>query len=219
MVTPDFVTGGNYSVEAAVNSEYGTTDLPQGSFKSNTSDSLAGLKPLPPNFDRDVLTIQQEAQNGKLTRLSWQECATQFAQDLMSNYSAVLLVSRTNPNSSNSFWSSYKYYTPSEMSSSISGLQPYSWICNGTANCNVQQITNSGSWSIRRTQGVKNASFPTSFIGPTTTIDHCLVRSESPDCAVDLSIDLMIVVIVCNFVKLVGYSLSTWPGDEPLAND
>ncbi|KAL9089010.1 MAG: hypothetical protein Q9159_002813 [Coniocarpon cinnabarinum] len=193
MVTPAFVKGGNFSIaDAAADMRMSSLPFPYGDvyFEEPGSD-LTGI-------ENNVSALQQQAMGGNLTFLTWQDCITQFSTDLQSKFSAVLLVMKDNPSTTNSFWSSFPYYPPGSLQGEGPSLKAYAWVCNGAEICVPQQIRDSGTWNLSRI----SEGFNSDYEGQSETIDHCLARSVQQACSVDVSINLMVAVIVCNIIKL-----------------
>ena len=116
---------------------------------------------------------------------------------MISDASAVVLVTKENSteNGPNSFLTPIDYQAPHEPS-----LNRHGWMCSDLQSCNMQNLDRESDWNV--------TYYP---------IDHCLVRKAHEKCTVDLSMDLMAVVIVCNFIKLISFTACLLIKDyEPL---
>lgn len=182
-------TGTDYYSTA---SSYSFIEVLPGMNYSPSSNGLAAI-------NNDIKELQQQAQNGSLLRLDNRDCILQFAVDIVSNYTAVLLVTKETANPSNqTLLGSLQYSLPKEMISSSPGDTAYAWVCDGGEYCDgSKQAQQSDQWVIRPNfPGVES---PKEY---GYTVDHCLVRLAPQNCQVDLSVNLMITVIVCNAIKL-----------------
>ena len=210
MVSPEFVNGGPYTFNVSATYDYGNgtvlhyyewyySNLPTGPDFDNYGDSRN------PEIENDIQELQQQARNGSLLRLDNRECILQFGIDTVSNSSAVLVVTKESAIPANqTLLATFKYSLPREMVDSEPTDTAFQWVCNGAGNCNgAEQAKSSDQWMLDSNfPNVQNPTNPGHY-----TVDHCLVRPAPQECAVDLSITLMVTVIVCNIIKLCCFLL------------
>ena len=205
IVSPDFLTGGNVTFSSPSSNPYiNTTHYYYGNLDLSQSSSISsGYSPSGqqnPYLESRIFELQQQAQGGKLERKSPRDCISQFGQDTVSTASAVIMVAKNATAPSNStILGTFQYHTPLAMETATPEERAYMWLCNDADFCDAKKQASANPWVLETAQ---MASYYNS--GPLNyfEVDYCLVRKAQPHCTVNLSIQLMVTVIVCNGIKL-----------------
>ena len=131
-----------------------------------------------------------------LVRLSNGDCLNAYSPALENAWSSVLIVTkREHPN--NSFWNSL-----ATNGASVAG----DWIfcamlpLDQRAGCGSKQPINPDNWSL--------------YADGSPHVDHCLAMPANQHCQTRFSLTLMIVVIVCNCIKIICIGTLAWMMDS-----
>ena len=133
--------------------------------------------------------------------LTNEQCIRAYGQEFVSAHSDVILIT-SSLNATNPLQS----YSDSFTGISDDGQLPYVWLCSGYDNledangdgCDINGLLGQSSdWIIG---GFRLASAP---YGPATTapIESCLSKPTEEHCRLQMSLVLMSIVIICNFMK------------------
>lgn len=156
-----------------------------------------------PNEYQDVLvSIWQEARDGRLDKLGPAECLEQYGKTIQSDRQNLLLVagdSNFSPRQNNSFINGSMVYwagsfTAGDMANTLQeASESYSWICSGLPESEeacadrIQQIK-----STPQTWRVDDSLWP---------VEYCLSQKAEPRCKLQFIPIVLIVVTVLNFSK------------------
>ena len=133
-----------------------------------------------------------------LVRLDNDACIKAYAPTLQSAWSSVLVVT-TQENATNSFWN---------VMAVNSGARPTDWTFCAllpwpqSRDCGSKQPIRPDAWSID--------------IPGSSKVDHCMALPADQHCEVRFSLYLMLVVILCNCIKVTCIGILAWKMDSRL---
>ena len=179
-VSPEFVRGANFTMQGP----FEAAGLKYGSNHRDLVD---------PSVE-DITALQIQAQKQNLSQLSTSDCVKRFLNPMINDVSALIVVAKDSPvNKTGSVLATLNYYTPLE-AQRVSAPGPTGWVCNYGTRCdNMTQHLNE-PWHLMSNYG-------------NVTVDHCLTRNEHQRCNVEMSVLFMTVVVVCNVIKLICFSV------------
>ena len=142
---------------------------------------------------------------GSLQRLENKECIEDYSPLIVSNRGNVLVVS-SYQNSTHSLLG----IDASHTYGFLSDFMPSAWICKGQCNCEVNEVkANANDWTY-----CNGAEW---YESPQYPIAYCLSTKTEDRCKLQFSVAIMVIVIACNFIKLVSISVVIWkPRFHPL---
>ena len=197
LVQPDFLQGASCNIPT----DYSSTDF--STFTQNflgiSESGNSGDSVLHDQIQSNVSALQENATRGELKFYSNPDCIRLFGQDIVQTAAAVIMITKEAPNSNNSFITGFTYELPTEVGEDIN-KQPYAWMCNNAVECDASKLASNETWHLLGNLSNSLEDFP--WEGPEYEVDHCLVREAKQSCTVELSVSLMVVVIVCNAIKL-----------------
>ena len=139
----------------------------------------------------------------------------------------------------NSVWSSGLILTTESMlpgllgGSSLSGLGQaeselentmigHNWLCEWVDDCNTASlISNPANWTFEDCSSNPVLTSPYSQIvcenaspgcWPRQAVEYCLAQPVSPTCSIQVSVDIMTIVIVFNSIKITCFVFTLWKG-------
>ena len=198
LVQPDFLQGAPCNIPPPDASSTGS-DTFLGNFLGIEGGESNDVAPLYDQVQSNVSALQGQASRGELKSYSNHDCIRLFGQDIVQTAAAVVLVTKEAPNPNSSFITGFAYDLPTEGGEYIS-RQPYGWMCNNAVECDASKLASNETWHLLGNPA--NSPTGLSWEGPEYEVDHCLVREAKQSCTVELSVSLMVVVIVCNAIKL-----------------
>lgn len=155
--------------------------------------------------NRDMVpALQTLAQNNSLQLLDKNQCIQTFAQEVITRYSVVILLTSAS-NASHEILNSdvQSLNRTYENSGSMIGPESISsiltWICSTTSGlegsyCDPKVQQQNTTWSVPVSNWKADPDF--------ASVDRCLAKEESGHCSILFSRPLMISVIICNVLKI-----------------
>ena len=196
-------------------------------YNAVTESFLAGS---PWNTSRILLDLNQypdEAQemldgykNGSLMRMDVADCIKAYGVTFNSEYSHVLLVYATanGPIRDDSLLLQGLNYGNDTMSGFVTGASAGQWMCRDSG-CNFGRLAqdNASSWNpwedtdlISQLSGsARDQSEPVLIQG---SVQYCLAESPWRPCQIDVSPPIIIVVLICNAIKIICFVSTLWLG-------
>ena len=176
-----------------------------------------------------------DAKSGTLESLTPVDCIKAYNTVLQTQYSNLFLVF----NESSSFYGSISGTTQWPTVSSIDSGESFgsilkteviqtsflksignSWLCELPGNCNIAAlISNPADWMFEYCS--TNPMLPSGQIAcenaspgcwPRQAVEYCLAQPASATCSMQMSVELMTVVIVFNSVKIMCFVFTLWKG-------
>ena len=174
-----------------------TPDFPRGDYSlanitEPLSTSMSG-SPLDENVDHNVIRkLQASALN--LRNMTVKECLDTYQQPLISNYGNFLMVTSETPEMNNTLLRADYGHKP------IPELLP--WLCNGSDLANT-----ASSWVPSWDDAIcnitpQNNTWLLFTDAGDVSVDYCLADATAARCEVSVSTCLLIVVVICNVLKL-----------------
>lgn len=170
----------------------------------------------------DVAQIQRQA--GGWERLDNAACIRTYADDLLNQYRNVILVVSNTTTANNSLLDIFGYEnTMKKLLTQGQSRDPYEWICDDP---NLRYKIDRGepaglSFDIYAypcyTLVTKLEAVADQWVSKEYRIDHCLAEKVEGTCSLNFSLDIAIVVMVFNLVKLLCMCyVAFWIRDRPL---
>lgn len=204
IVSTDFVNGAPFDLSLGNSRQY----YGQGELQGD----------LVPRFQSLLLYYQQHL--SAFTRLENEACIEAYSPSIQSEYSDVILVSSTsNPNKSNSFIDG-AFGVESTVLFPRANVTN-TWICflefqdqyssEFSDTCDISQVKeNAQDWQIPCGAPEMDPAIPSESTEITASINYCLTVPAQEQCRLQLSRDIIIIVIVCNLVKAICMGLIAW---------
>ena len=147
--------------------------------------------------DTNVDTLQKNVSS--LERLEPAVCMRAYGQNLIFGRASVLAVSNSTKAASNSSVTGFTYISPTGYDESTRQSDPLSWICSWLPGFEQfpKSLCNVG-------EAVKDAD---SWVVLDQPVDYCLSQKVPETCELQWSQTTMVVVIVCNIIKLLCMAL------------
>ncbi|KAL9122400.1 MAG: hypothetical protein Q9187_001037, partial [Circinaria calcarea] len=142
----------------------------------------------------DVAVVGNLQRNiSSLKRLDNTECKQTYGTSFISTYRNLLLVSEAynNTDSVIDIYEAYGIYNNNN------------YLCSGSGDCDISKaVQDAATWTIKSCSPNSNRQGSRETCTP-FNVDYCLAEASSPICTVSLSRPLLVVVIVCNAIKLI----------------
>jgi len=208
IVNDNFLTGQSFNVSERISSY--TAGSPFTSGGVNVLDSKShSYNNTPQVVDHSIQSIAEYLQRTQksLQRLENQACVDYYSVDFLSTRADVLLVtSEINQRDSYLFQSpipSYLAHNSPRFQDDNPGYATY-WMCDTwVAGTNCSRILQNNVTNPWRSNGY--------------AIDYCLSQQVDEHCKVQFSVTVMVIVICCNFVKMIVMAFIAWKRPtEPL---
>lgn len=150
-----------------------------------------GSKKADSNHTGILMDLHLAAVNGSLERLDNKACIEAYAQDYISTRSNLLLVANNESNTDQGVYSNIFEVDNTNLLGACA-IDPYAWICptnECTRTCHY------------RLSGVLNDT--TKWRPFNAKVDFCLSQKTPEHCKLEFSVQILIVVLVFNFLKAV----------------
>lgn len=136
--------------------------------------------------------MQLQQSHARLERLENKACIQEYGKDIVSNRKNILAITSEVTLDTDTVLGS--------LDSGITNMESYWWLCSAESplpgRCDLTELAASSySWNIT------DYHFP---------IKYCLSERAQERCRLQFSLRMMVVVIICNIVKVVCMSLTLW---------
>lgn len=178
--------------------------LPSANVSANDQETINLI-----NGYKGLTRLRQEAVNGTLQRLNVTECIKAYAQDLVTSRSGLLLVV-SNGSSTTQATVFHSTRSGNENAACNTPNERYPWICSQDGFVNLHDGVYGSHCGA---PGYTTCQYRLEGIISNTTgwrpfedlrVDYCLSEQVAPHCKLQTSFELLIIVLVINFVKMAG---------------
>ena len=188
---------------------------------SNTTSYLAPARRLVDGFDYDWPALIQQASdptflhwimsaNPPLERLNTTECIKRYRADPEDDMSMSDFVLVVNDDDWHVGWTSQfiikmpRDYSPSSNITTFATQSPLDttsevrWMCPDVMSdsCETEDLLKEETWTVRGSMNL--------------TVSYCLARQLEPSCELNVSLQLLLAVVICNAVKLVAMCMAAF---------
>ena len=147
--------------------------------------------------------LQTKAISNQLTKMDHATCIETYSNDLVSDYSNVVLVMEVQPMLSNASMYHGPVFNGSVLQSFLhyplpakEFLSDLDWLCNNKTSCQPQ----ASSW--------KRPYWKVGGDAWEEKIQYCLAERTTPSCTIGMSVQIMIIVIAFNALKALCFVYS-----------
>lgn len=158
------------------------------------------------NPNHSIEYLQKQSQQGDsqhIQRLDNAECLSAYRAGMTTKWANLLLIANT---------SMYQTPDPLLLVSYVYGTSGFSWMCDSTtlatgSHCNVPpKIEDAKEWQILGTTATDSCEL---YGDLELAVEYCLAQPAPEICSVGIAVNILVVVLVCNVVKVLCL-LCTW---------